>query len=206
MCSACDQIDTDAWKLPKNHGGYCMPCSTGSDDCGACGKSTHAYSHASCSTCCTEAMAGPVASIINEKISHIVEETGGIDHLADVLTPTEEYYDALRADLGRRHPKASAHVLDHLVSLEAFLDKSILSGFSYGVDKAQLLVHEGKLLGHNVGRSGSRPDEERVQAIRDFAPLKEKLHIQQFLGSTNWLRQYFEPAVLHLCQAAWGNT
>ena len=24
----------------------------------------------------------------------------------------------------------------------------------------------------------------------DFAPLREKLHIQQFLGCTNWLRSY----------------
>jgi hypothetical protein len=72
------------------------------------------------------------------------------------------------------------------------LDKSILSGFSFGVDKAQVLVKEGRLLGHWVSRAGSKPDGERVQAIMDFAPLREKLHIQQFLGCTNWLRWYLE--------------
>ena len=38
------------------------------------------------------------------------------------------------------------------------------------------------------GRNGSAPDEERCQAVVDFPPLKEKLHIQQFLGCANWLR------------------
>ena len=43
------------------------------------------------------------------------------------------------------------------------------------------------------------PDGERVQAIEDFAPLREKLHIQQFLGCTNWLRNYL---VAEYAQAA----
>jgi len=30
---------------------------------------------------------------------HIQEEVGGIDRLAEVETPTEEYYAALRADM-----------------------------------------------------------------------------------------------------------
>ena len=78
----------------------------------------------------------------------------------------------------------------HLVSLEAFLDKSILFGFSFGINKAEVAVAEGKLLGHKIGRSGSSPDEERCQAVVDFPPLRERLHIQQFLGCANWLRGY----------------
>ena len=74
--------------------------------------------------------------------------------------------------------------------LEAFLDKSILFGFSFGINKAEVCVSEGKLLGHRIGRHGSAPDEERCQAVVDFPPLKEKLHIQQFLGCANWLRGY----------------
>ena len=88
----------------------------------------------------------------------------------------------------RRHPQADTHLLDHLVSLEAFLDKSILFGFSFGM--AEVAVAEGKLLGHRIGRDGSSPDEERCQASVDFPPLREKLHIQQFLGCANWLRGY----------------
>ena len=36
----------------------------------------------------------------------------------------------------------------------------------------------------------SARDEERCQAVVDFPPLREKLHIQQFLGCANWLRGY----------------
>ena len=89
-------------------------------------------------------------------------------------------------------------LLDHLVSLEGFLDKSIVYGFSYGVEKAELCRTGGKLLGHLIGRSGSSPDPERAQAVRDFPPLREKLHVQQFLGSANWLRTYL-PAEFGHC-------
>ena len=104
--------------------------------------------------------------------------------------PTDYYYDRLSEDLRRRHPQADSHLIDHLVSLEAFRDKSILFGFSFGINKAEVAVAEGKLLGHKIGRSGSSPDEERCQAVVDFPPLREKLHIQQFLGCANWLRGY----------------
>ena len=127
-------------------------------------------------------------------IMHIKEEVGMIDYLSEVLTPSEYYYDALRADMGARHRGADPHVLDHLLSLEAFLHKSLLSGFSYGCDKAHLLQIAGKLLGHMVSREGLSPALDRVQAVQDFPALREKQHIQQFLGSTNWLRQYLVPA------------
>ena len=44
--------------------------------------------------------------------------------------PTDYYYDRLSEDMRSRHPQADSHLIDHLVSLEAFLDKSILFGFS----------------------------------------------------------------------------
>ena len=128
-------------------------------------------------------------STCTEAVYHIVEVPGGIERMAEE-TPTDRYYEALRNDLGKRYPSADRFLLDHLVSLEGFLDKSIIFGFSYGVGKAELCRTGGKLLGHIIGRSGSSPDPERAQAVRDFAPLKEKLHIQQFLGSANWLRTY----------------
>jgi len=136
----------------------------------------------------------------SQPIAHIVEEQGGLDKLAEVETPTEEYYLALRQDMATRHPRASRWVLDHLLSLEAFLDKSILAGFSYGCDKAEVLVSNGKLLGHMVGHFGSRPDGERVAAVVNFAPLKEKVHVQQFLGCTNWLRWYLVKEYAHVAK------
>ena len=90
----------------------------------------------------------------------------------------------------KKYPKADPHLLDHLIALEAFLDKSIVFGFSYGLSKAEIAVMQGKLLGHHLSHGGVKADPERTQAVRDFPPLREKLHIQQFLGCGNWLRAY----------------
>ena len=51
--------------------------------------------------------------------------------------PTDYYYDRLSEDLRKRHPQADSHLIDHLVSLEAFLDKSILFGFSFGIKQSR---------------------------------------------------------------------
>lgn len=93
----------------------------------------------------------------------------------------------------KRYPEASIHLLDHLEALESFLDRSIIAGMTFGIDKASVAVVEGELLGHVVGRSGARSNPERTRAVAGFPPLKEKLHIQQFLGCTNFLRNYLPP-------------
>ena len=90
--------------------------------------------------------------------------------------------------MDKRHPKATRHVLDHLISLEALLDIAIVSGFSFGLDKAKIFATLGELLGDYVGRKGRWPKEDRVQVIKDFAPIKSKQHLQQFWGCANWVR------------------
>ena len=138
-----------------------------------------------CSAAARDASAADTAS----NPSYHIVESWDIEKMMEE-PPTDYYYDRLSEDLRKRHPQADSHLIDHLVSLEAFLDKSILFGFSFGINKAEVAVAEGKLLGHKIGRSGSSPDEERCQAVVDFPPLREKLHIQQFLGCANWLRGY----------------
>ena len=94
-------------------------------------------------------LAGPVSGIrdcVRSPAYHIVEEPGSIERMIELERPTEEDYKLLREDMGVRHPKVADHVLDHLLSLQAFCDNSILSGFSFGMEKAQVLVSEGKLL------------------------------------------------------------
>ena len=125
------------------------------------------------------------------RLYHIEEEPGAIDWRNAVEVPTEEYYDALRQDMGKRHPKASPYVLDHILSLEAMLDIAILSGFSFGSgSKANLVAEKGELLGDWVGRQGRWPSGDRIQAIRDFPVIYERQQLQQFLGCTNWVRWY----------------
>ena len=129
---------------------------------------------------------------------HIVESVD-LEKMGEE-TPTDYYYEQLRKDLGERYPKADPFSLDHLVSLEGFLDKSIIFGFSFGVSKAEICVEHGKLLGHLIGRHGMLPDPERCQAVVDFPPLKEKVHIQQFLGCGNWLRGYLPSEFGHVAK------
>ena len=101
------------------------------------------------------------------------------------------YYSLLRADMGARYPHVDPHLLDHLETLEAFLDTSIMAGVSFGTKKAKLAVTEGELLGHVVGRKGASVQKSKTLAIVQFPPLKEK--VQQFLGCTNFLRYYLQP-------------
>ena len=75
---------------------------------------------------------------IQHNVGHIVEEPGGIRHMTDCEVPPEGYYDELTKDLLRRYPKACKHVIAHLVCFEAFADVSLVSGFSYGITKAQI--------------------------------------------------------------------
>ena len=131
--------------------------------------------------------------VYTNKVFHIIEEPGGIRHLTECEVPTEEFNDARIDDLAKRHPKMSPAVKEHLGALEPFLDISIMAGFSYGSKKAFMIVTEGSLLGHKVGRFGSRHEPEKTQAIDDFHPLRDVSEVRQFVGSTNWVRRYLLP-------------
>ena len=136
---------------------------------------------------------------IEHEVYHIVEDPGGISHLVDCEVPTEGYYLKLAEDMSKRHPNASRFVLEHLAELEPFLDVSILSGFSYGINKAFVMMSDGSLLGHRVNRNGATVEPERTAAIAGFAPLKDVTQLRQFLGCTNWVRHYLAvtyPAVV----------
>ena len=123
-------------------------------------------------------------------IYHIVEVPGGVQRMVDCEVPTEYYYKALEKHMRAKFPRASEHMIEHLMALESFLDVSIVAGFSYGTSKAKLAVTEGQLLGHIVGRHGASADPERTQAIREFAPLKDQTQVRQLIGCTNWVRWY----------------
>ena len=80
--------------------------------------------------------------------------------------PTDEYYDALRKDMGHRHPKACSHLLDHLVSLEAFLDKSILFWFSGRKRSALLKGSSWAILSGGTGARRTRNGARRSPISR----------------------------------------
>ena len=108
---------------------------------------------------------------------HIVEHNGVVDNMM-LHSPTGKYHDAFAVDMQRRHPHANRHLVEHMVSLEAFLDWSIVVGLSFGVGKAHIAAEHGKLLGHLIGRGDSKPDPERTAADRPLSLLKEKVRVQ----------------------------
>ena len=186
VCLNCGFSDTDAWTVRGKK--KCSSCNTekpgGSSSCRSCAAppdKVKVFSYAGCDVCRAEAAErknsraisvgmfavaalglGSVVNTIERPVYHIVEETGIVDRITELDSPTEYYYDALRKDMEARHPKVDVHFMDHLMSTEPFLHRSIVSGFSFGAEKAQLAVTEGKLLGNVISRTGSKPDPERV--------------------------------------------
>ena len=122
-----------------------------------------------------------------------MEEPGSIKYLTECDVPAEEYNEARMQNLVKRHPKLSPRVPDHYAALESFLDVSIMAGFSYGANKAQIFATEASLLGHHVNREGSSHEEEKTQTIVDFTALKDVTQVRQFTGCTNWVRRYLQP-------------
>ena len=73
------------------------------------------------------------------EMNHILVEEDVLEHMLEVELPTEDYYVAFRQALSVKFPSAHPLVLDHLVSLTALHDVSIVTGFSFGVKKAEVL-------------------------------------------------------------------
>ena len=105
-----------------------------------------------CSAAARDASAANTAS----NPSYHIVESWDIEKMMEE-PPTDYYYDRLLEDLRKRHPQADSHLIDHLVSLEAFLDKSILFGFSFGINNPSTLLIKGPIFKGNfsadVGRS-----------------------------------------------------
>lgn len=56
--------------------------------------------------------------------------------------------------------------------------------------KCQFGVRSLKFLGHIISPEGIQPDQGILEAIETYPPPREKVHVQRFLGLTNWLRKY----------------
>ncbi|CAK9016059.1 unnamed protein product, partial [Durusdinium trenchii] len=81
----------------------------------------------------------PLCVGLMEFLTAGVAAEGALDLMAEE-SPTDEYYHLLREDMEKRYPEASIHLLDHL---ESFLDRSIIAGMTFGIDKASVAVLEG---------------------------------------------------------------
>ena len=219
-CCECGAVMAEAWTFPDTCCHGAAWCPEMDMRCDSCGSRTESLVKGGCEECAAasgaaksrpgrpRASAGAVFALwamiswlvpeerLGDQVLHIMEDVSSMARMAETL-PTDEYYSLLRSDMGLRHPKVDPHLLDHLETLEAFLDTSIMAGVSFGVEKAKIAVMEGELLGHVVGRKGASAQKEKTLAIVKFPPLKEKVQVQQFLGCTNFLRYYLQPQNAH---------
>ena len=60
---------------------------------------------------------GPRAPVADNQVFHIVESVD-MEKMGEE-TPTDNYYDRLNEDMGKRRPQAGAYLLDHLLSLQS---------------------------------------------------------------------------------------
>ena len=125
-----------------------------------------------------------------------------MDRMLEVELPTEDYYDALAADMGKRFPHADPLLLEHVAVMEPLLDVAIVTGFSFGVKKALLAHTELKWLGEIIGRERRTMTDDHRRAIIDFPePIPGVPELRRFLGVVNWTRLH-QPAEFAQAAAA----
>jgi len=79
-----------------------------------------------------------------------------------------------------------------LVNIRLVLASFRKMGIKLSPIKSQFGVTSLKFLGHHITPEGIRPDDSILKTIRDYPWPKEKVHVQRFLGLTNWLRKYIK--------------
>jgi len=125
--------------------------------------------------------------------AHVMVDDKGLERMLEVELPPEEYYVLLREHLEKKFPNACGQVLDHLVSTEALFHVAIVSGFSFGVPKSQVLQTKVQLLGEVVGRAGREASHEHVESVTKFPAITSVEGLRGFLGLTNWLKDHCRP-------------
>ena len=123
--------------------------------------------------------------------AHVIVDEEDLDQLFQVDLPTEEYYGQFELWLAEKFPNSSPFVREHALALEPMLDTAIVSGFSFGVKKAELYRVEVQYLGEIVGRETRRPKEDHIKAIANFPePIPDLPALRRFMGVVNWVRPH----------------
>ncbi|KAK3243513.1 hypothetical protein CYMTET_46839 [Cymbomonas tetramitiformis] len=85
----------------------------------------------------------------------------------------------------------SSSLEEHYEHLRIFLETCRKNGIYLKESKCQLLKTQIRVLGHVVmSREGSRPQHDKIAAIRDWSALENATHVRQFLGLAGYYRKY----------------
>jgi hypothetical protein len=80
--------------------------------------------------------------------------------------------------------------LEHVQSLDRFMERLVFHGFTLNLQKCVFLRTSMKLLGHVVGREGISASPDYVQKIKDFTDFTTVRDVQAFLGLASFYRTF----------------
>ena len=76
------------------------------------------------------------------------------------------------------------------MALEVLMVVSIVTGFSFGVPKAQILGTECVMLGERVGRDGRWATDDHIEAVGRMKPVEDVSQLRGLLGLANWVKDH----------------
>lgn len=79
---------------------------------------------------------------------------------------------------------------EHDANLRAVLTRTREKGIRLNPDKSMICVPEVSYFGHKLTREGIKPDPEKISAIRDMSPPKNKSELETILGMVNYLSRF----------------
>ena len=134
------------------------------------------------------------------QVAHVCVDRPVLSKMLHCEFPPERYYDALAKDMQARHPRASAHMLEHCGVVESFLDLCIVSGFALGAakTKGRIAQVEFEWLGSVCGRTGMEACDGHLAAVRNWADITDPSGMRRFLGNFNWVRGHFPLSLIHI--------
>jgi hypothetical protein len=83
---------------------------------------------------------------------------------------------------------------DHAAALQQVMLKLREYGLVLNLEKCIFGQTEIDFLGHHVTAGGVQPLEDHVAAVRDFAPPRDRVQLQRFLGLVNFYRRFLPAA------------
>ena len=79
---------------------------------------------------------------------------------------------------------------EHLYHLQTVLDKIIEAGLKLKLSKCKFMQQEVRYLGHIITPSGLKPNDDKVEAVKNYPVPKDIKELRQFLGLASYYRRF----------------
>lgn len=84
----------------------------------------------------------------------------------------------------------SRTIEEHAERLQKVFERLRTASFTLNVAKCHFAQDQVEYLGHTIGRTGSKPSEDKVKAIRTYPRPRNIREVRAFLGLSGYYRQY----------------